>query len=142
MLFDPKESIDFNGNTGPFIQYTYARIQSVLRKAKESNLEFSPESFREQNSEFEIQKKEKEVIKLLHDFPSVIKEAAEGYSPAYIANYVYELAKEYNQFYHEFQILKAEKEEEKILRLLLSEKTAEVLASSLKLLGINAPERM
>jgi arginyl-tRNA synthetase len=136
MLFDPKESIDFNGNTGPFIQYTYARIKSVLRKAIQNS------EFRIQNSEFEIQKKEKDVIKLLHDFPTIIKEAAEAYSPAYIANYVYELAKEYNQFYHEFQILKAEKEEEKNFRLLLSAKTAEVLESSLKLLGINAPERM
>src|ERR1035437_7727509 len=124
MLFDPKESIDFNGNTGPFIQYTYARIKSVLRKAIQNS------EFRIQNSEFEIQKKEKDVIKLLHDFPTIIKEAAEAYSPAYIANYVYELAKEYNQFYHEFQILKAEKEEEKNFRLLLSAKTAEVLESS------------
>ncbi|MBI4944780.1 MAG: arginine--tRNA ligase [Bacteroidetes bacterium] len=137
MLFDPKESIDFNGNTGPFIQYTYARIQSVLRKAEEAKLKGTSEK-----SKIEIHKKEKEVIKLLHDFPSVIKEAAEAYSPAYIANYVYELAKEYNQFYHEFQILKAEKEAEKNFRIMLSAKTAEVLKSSLKLLGITAPERM
>jgi len=137
MLFDPKESIDFNGNTGPFIQYTYARIQSVLRKAKEQSIKYQVSGIK-----YQIQKKERNVIKLLHDFPTVIQEAAGAYSPAFIANYVYELAKEYNQFYHEFQILKAEKEEEKNFRLLLSSKTAKVLESSLKLLGINAPERM
>ncbi|MFI5164076.1 MAG: arginine--tRNA ligase [Bacteroidia bacterium] len=137
MLFDPKESIDFNGNTGPFIQYTYARIKSVLRKAEENQ----PLAINHQPLSA-LNKKEKEVIKLLHDFPRVISESAETYNPGHIANYVYELAKEYNQFYHENPILKAEKEEEKKFRLALSEKTAEAIKTSLKLLGINAPERM
>ena len=135
MLFDPKESIDFNGNTGPFIQYTYARIKSVLRKSE----------VRSQKSEVttnSLHPKEKSVIKLLHGFPAVIQESAESYNPGHIANYVYDLAKEYNQFYHECPILKAEDEAEKNFRLTLSEKTAEVIKTSLKLLGINVSERM
>jgi arginyl-tRNA synthetase len=137
MLFDPKESIDFNGNTGPFIQYTYSRIKSVLRKAnanQRSTISHQPLAI--------LHKKEKEVIKLLHDFPAAIQEAANSYNPGHIANYVYELAKEYNQFYHEIPILKSEDENEKSFRLLLSAKTAEVIKTSLKLLGINVSERM
>ena len=133
MLFNPEESIDFNGNTGPFVQYTYARIKSVLRKAGMfESLKFKVES---------LHAKEKSVLKLIHDYPKIISEAADGYNPGHIANYVYELAKEYNQFYHECQILKAEKEE-KNFRLMLSEKTSEVIKSSLALLGIEVPERM
>jgi arginyl-tRNA synthetase len=135
MLFDPKESIDFNGNTGPFIQYTYARIKSVLRKAEQP-------IGSQQSAVGNLQKKEKEVIKLLHGFPAVIQESAETYNPGHIANYVYDLAKEYNQFYHECPILKAENEEEKKFRLELSVQTAEVIETSLKLLGINVSERM
>ena len=134
MLFNPEESIDFNGNTGPFIQYTYARIHSVLRKAEVIGHRSSVIS--------QLHPKEKSVIKLLHEFPQVIAESAETYNPGHIANYVYDLAKEYNQFYHECPILKAEKEEEKNFRLLLSEKTAEVIKNSLALLGIDVPERM
>lgn len=137
MLFDPKESIDFNGNTGPFIQYTYARIKSVLRKVGGGK-----EEANSHKSLVVLHKKEKEVIKLLHGFSAVIKEAAETYNPGHIANYVYDLAKEYNQFYHECPILKSEKEEEKNFRLDLSEKTAEVIKTSLKLLGIGVSERM
>jgi len=137
MLFDPKESIDFNGNTGPFIQYTYARIKSVLRKAKENQLVGS-----RQPAVTNLHNKEKSVIKLIHDFPKVISESAETYNPGHIANYVYDLVKEYNQFYHECPILKAKKEDEKNFRLMLSEKTSEVIKTSLKLLGIDVPERM
>ena len=137
MLFDPKESIDFNGNTGPFIQYTYARIKSILRKAGTTT-----NGQRPTNSEVGLHPKEKDLIKRIHEFLSIIQESAEGYNPGHIANYVYELAKEYNQFYHECPILKAEKEEEKNFRLLLSVKASEVIKSSLNLLGIEVPERM
>ncbi len=135
MLFNPEESIDFNGNTGPFIQYTYARIKSVLRKSEVGS----------QKSEVRsngLHAKEKSVIKLLHDYPKIISEAADDYNPGHIANYVYELAKEYNQFYHECPILKAENDNEKNFRLKLSEQTSEIIKSSLALLGIDVPERM
>ena len=135
MLFDPKESIDFNGNTGPFIQYTYARIRSILRKAGNWSSVIGDRSL-------VLNSKEKELIKLIHNFPSVIQESAQTYNPGHIANYVYDLAKEYNQFYHEIPILKSEKEEEKEFRLALSLKTGEVIKTSLKLLGMDAPERM
>ena len=135
MLFNPEESIDFNGNTGPFIQYTYARIRSVLRKSK-------VKSQKSKETAVILHPKEKSVLKLIHDFPKVVTESAETYNPGRIANYVYELAKEYNQFYQEIPILKVEKEEEKNFRLLLSEKTAETIKSALQLLGIEAPEKM
>ena len=134
MLFNPKESIDFNGNTGPFIQYSYARIQSILRKAGEINSKLK--------SKFEIDRKEKEVIKLIYDFPGLLKEAGENYNPALVANYVYELSKSYNQFYHENPVLKEENENLKIFRLNLSEITGSIIKSSMKLLGIEVPERM
>ena len=134
MLFNPEESIDFNGNTGPFIQYTYARIRSVLRKAEVIVHRSSVISH--------LHPKEKNVIKFLHDFPKVISEAADTYNPGHIANYAYELAKEYNQFYHECSILKAEDEKERNFRLLLSAKTSEVIKFSLSLLGIESPEKM
>lgn len=138
MVFDPKESIDFNGNTGPFIQYTYARICSVLRKAEEAGIEMNKLKIPSE----QIIAKEKELIKLIYDFPGLVKEAAENLSPALIANYIYDLAKEYNQFYHDFSILKADKDEERILRLLASKKIAEILKTGMKLLGIEMPERM
>ena len=134
MLFNPKESIDFNGNTGPFIQYTYARIKSVLRKAEKS--------FRFQVSSFELKAKEKELIKLIHSYSSVVKEAGDNYSPALIANYVYELATSYNGFYHEINILKEENAELRNFRLKLSERVGEVIKNSMDLLGIEVPERM
>jgi arginyl-tRNA synthetase len=111
MLFDPKESIDFNGNTGPFIQYTYARIKSVLRKAAdiEKNL-----------PQIEMNEKEIELAKLLYDFPDIVNAAADNFSPSLIANYLYELAKEFNQFYHDYSILSAENEDSKVLRIILS----------------------
>jgi arginyl-tRNA synthetase len=135
MMFNPKESIDFHGNTGPFIQYTYARIQSIFRKFNNSlNASIS--------FEIVLSNKEKELLNLLNRFPSVINEAAKLYSPAEIANYVYELAKEFNQFYHDFPILKEENEELKIFRLKLASLVAITIKNSFKILGIPVPERM
>jgi len=134
MVFNPKESIDFNGNTGPFVQYTYARIRSVLRKADvaPSRLRvFAP-----------VSDKEIAIIQLLAEFPDTVKEAAAGFSPALIANYVYDLAKEYNQFYHDFSILKEENEDLRNFRLALSYNTGKVIRSGFALLGIDVPERM
>jgi arginyl-tRNA synthetase len=134
MLFNPAESIDFNGNTGPFIQYTHARIKSLLKKALDEV---------EQTSvEIEILPKEKEIIRLLHDYPSVIKLAGESRSPALIANYIYELAKEFNAFYQEINILKEENYEIRNFRLLLSQFTANTVKSAMGLLGIAVPEKM
>ena len=136
MTFNPKESIDFNGNTGPFIQYTYARIRSVLRKADEAGL---------RGSDFAtVVPGEREVtlIRRLSDFPSVVKEAGRSYSPALIANYVYDLVKEYNQFYHDCSILKEEDAATRSMRLELSAVTADVVRRGMGLLGINVPERM
>lgn len=135
MLFDPKESIDFNGHTGPFIQYTYARIQSILRKA---NFTLTSETA----ATIGLQAKEKDLIKIMHEFPQAVADAAKGYSPALLANYVYELAKVFNQFYHEITILKEENEELKIFRLNLAYKCGLVIKTSMKLLGINVPDRM
>lgn len=136
MLFDPKESIDFNGNTGPFIQYTYARIRSILRKAEGFSISSVDITYN-----FPLGTKAKELIKFIHDFPAAIQEAAKEYNPGHIANYVYELAKEYNQFYHDIPILKAESKE-KEFRLALSYKVAAIIKSGLKLLGITVPDRM
>ena len=133
MLFDPKESIDFNGNTGPFIQYTYARIQSLKRK---HNAEVV------MPSAVNITAKEQEIIKLLTEFPAVIQEAAANYSPALVANYVYDLVKEYNTYYQNMAILTAESEELINFRLGLSVKVGEVIKTSMSLLGVNAPDRM
>jgi len=137
MLFDPKESIDFNGHTGPFIQYTHARIQSVLRKAKENSLDHL--SFTDNIS---ILPKEKNILKLIYDFPLIVVEAGEKLSPALIANYVYELTKEYNQFYQEITILKEDNKELVAFRLKLSEFTGKIIKQSMKLLGIEVPDRM
>lgn len=134
ILFNPEESVDFAGNTGPFIQYTYARIQSILRKA---DFDFSTEA-----TGIELNAKEKELIKLIEQFPSVITNAAENHSPALVANYSYELVKEYNSFYQTMPILGIDDMEVKIFRVQLSKKVAEVIAACFKLLGIEMPQRM
>jgi arginyl-tRNA synthetase len=136
MVFNPKESIDFNGNTGPFIQYTYARIQSVLRKAVET------QNFESLQSTGSINEKEEILIQLLSEFPSIVREAADDYSPAVIANYIYDLVKEYNQFYHDYPILKEENSELKKIRLILSENVGKVIETGFGLLGICVPDRM
>ena len=123
MTFNPKESIDFNGNTGPFIQYTYARIQSVLRKAKEAGLEIPAQL----PVGIELSEKEEGLIQMVADFAAIVKQAGEDYSPSIIANYTYDLVKEYNQFYHDFSILREENEAVKIFRLALSENVAKVV---------------
>lgn len=138
MTFNPKESIDFNGNTGPFIQYTYARIRSILRKAAEAGITV-PEKL---NAGLELSLKEEGLIQMLSEFPSVIAQAGSDYNPSVIANYVYELVKEYNQFYHDFSILREENEELKKFRLMLSQNVGKVIATGMGLLGIEVPERM
>ena len=137
MTFNPKESIDFNGNTGSFIQYTYARIRSLLRKAEELGIAL-PTTF----AGLTISTKEQELIAKVAEYADVVEEAARTYSPAVIANYVYDLVKEYNQFYHEFSILKEENEELRAFRLALSEVVARTIAAGFSLLGIEMPERM
>ena len=137
MTFNPKESIDFNGNTGPFIQYTYARIQSVLRKADELNI-----NIKNINSDTKLSEKELNLIQLLNDFPVVVKQAGDEYSPSLIANYAYELVKEYNQFYHDFSILKEENVDLRAFRLALSENVAKLVKNALYLLGIDVVDRM
>ena len=138
MTFNPKESIDFNGNTGPFIQYTYARIQSVLRKAKEAGIEIPAQL----PAGIELSEKEEGLIQMVADFAAIVKQAGEDYSPSIIANYTYDLVKEYNQFYHDFSILREENEAVKIFRLALSENVAKVVRLGMGLLGIEAPDRM
>jgi len=137
MTFNPKESIDFNGNTGSFIQYTYARIRSLLRKAEELGIAL-PATF----AGLTISTKEQELIAKVAEYADVVEEAARTYSPAVIANYVYDLVKEYNQFYHEFSILKEENEELRAFRIALSEVVARTIAAGFSLLGIEMPERM
>lgn len=138
MTFNPKESIDFNGNTGPFIQYTYARIQSVLRKAAESGI-LIPEQI---PVGIELSEKEEGLIQMVADFAAVVKQAGEDYSPSIIANYTYDLVKEYNQFYHDFSILREENEAVKIFRIALSANVAKVVRLGMNLLGIEVPSRM
>lgn len=138
MTFNPKESIDFNGNTGPFIQYTYARIQSVLRKAKEAGINLSNNL----DTAVEISEKEIALIQHIADFEAVVKQAAEDYSPSGIANYIYDLVKEYNQFYHDFSILREENEKVKTFRLVLSKAVGETIKNGMMLLGIEVPDRM
>lgn len=138
MLFNPEESIDFNGNTGPFIQYTYARIKSVLRKAQEAGLSI-PEAL---HTEVELSEKEEGLIQLLSEFAATVKAAGKEYSPSTIANYCYDLVKEYNQFYHDFSILREEDENKKIFRLTLSANVAKIVSLGMGLLGIEVPERM
>ena len=138
MTFNPKESIDFNGNTGPFIQYTYARIQSVLRKAKEAGIEIPAQL----PAGIELSEKEEGLIQMVADFAAIVKQAGEDYSPTIIANYTYDLVKEYNQFYHDFSILREENEAVKVFRLALSENVAKVVRLGMGLLGIEVPDRM
>lgn len=133
ILFNPEESVDFAGNTGPFIQYTYARIQSIIRKA---DFDYS------ENVSVVLHEKEKELLKQMEAFPEVIQNAAQNYSPALIANYTYELVREYNSFYQAVPILGSENKTEKIFRVQLSKKVADIIASAFSLLGIDVPERM
>ncbi|MBN1990782.1 MAG: arginine--tRNA ligase [Bacteroidales bacterium] len=137
MTFNPKESIDFNGNTGPFIQYTHARIQSVLRKAADAGISISgtinPNA---------LGAKEKELLKQIVSFPEVVAQAGASFSPALIANYAFEVAKEFNQFYHDFSILKEENADVKLLRLMLSKEVGSIIRKAMWLLGIDVPERM
>lgn len=134
ILFDPEESVDFNGNTGPFIQYTYARIQSIIRKA---DFDFS-----EEIKDITLHEKERELIKQIQQFPEIIQNASKNHSPALIANYTYDLVKEYNSLYQSLPILGSENENEKILRTQLSAKVGEIIKAAFKLLGIEVPERM
>ena len=137
MLFNPKESIDFNGNTGPFIQYTYARTRSIERKAAEASVivegAASPDA---------ISEKECSLIRMLNEYPNVVRQAGNDYSPSGIANYAYELAKGYNQFYHDFSILREEDATKKAFRILLTRNVGKVIKSAMNLLGIEVPERM
>ena len=137
MVFNPKESIDFNGNTGPFIQYTYARIKSVLRKAEESGVVIS-----DLQADLQLSDKEAGLVQTLAAFPAVVAQAGVEYSPSQIANYIYDLVKQYNQFYHDFQILKEENEALRSFRLVLSRNVAKVISRGMSLLGIQVPEKM
>lgn len=139
ILFNPEESVDFQGNTGPFIQYTYARIQSILRKAEETNVSISGEV---KASEIELHEKEKELLKQLQLYPDTIQLAATNFSPALIANYTYDLVKEFNSFYQNVSILGEEDKQKKMLRVQLAKKVGDVIQSAFKLLGIEVPERM
>jgi arginyl-tRNA synthetase len=133
MLFNPAESIDFHGNTGPFIQYTHARIKSILRKAGDFNASIG---------EIELHPKERDLLKLIYDFQQAVIDAGNNYSPALIANYVYDLAKEFNQFYHDCQILKEENQDIKLFRLQLIKFIAQIIKASMDLLGAKVPEQM
>lgn len=138
MTFNPKESIDFNGNTGPFIQYTYARIQSVLRKAAELGL-IIPNTLK---SGLNLSVKEENLIQLVGEYAAVVKQAGDDYNPALIANYIYDLAKEFNQFYHDYSILKEYDADLKVFRLMLAANVGKVVKSGMSLLGIDVPDRM
>ena len=138
MLFNPEESIDFNGNTGPFIQYTYARIRSILRKAEAQNITL-PDIL---NDDAPLNEKEIALIQKLNDFSVAVAQAGVDYSPSGIANYCYELTKEFNQFYHDYSILNADSDAEKITRLVLAKNVAKVIKNGMALLGIEVPERM
>lgn len=138
MVFNPKESIDFNGNTGPFIQYTYARIQSVLRKAAEQGISLNNPL----SNDVPLTEKEETLMQLIYDFAAIVAQAGDEYNPALIANYTYELVKEYNQFYHDHFILKEENEEIRNMRLALSDNIARIIKAGVQLLGIEVPDRM
>ena len=142
MLFDPKESIDFNGNTGPFIQYTHARIKSILRKAKESGVIAGEESLTVPENFSELLPKEVEIIKLLNSYPVRIKEAGDAHSPALVANFIYDLAKEFNQYYQSVSILKESDSQRLLFRLAMLKEIAFVLRKGMLILGIELPERM
>ena len=138
MLFNPEESIDFNGNTGPFIQYTYARIRSILRKAKAEGIDI-PDTLA---GDMPLNEKEIELIQKLNEFGSAVEQAGKDYSPSGIANYCYELTKAFNQFYHDYSILGADTEQEKVVRLVLAQNVGKTLKNGMALLGIEVPERM
>ncbi|WP_430816451.1 arginine--tRNA ligase [Carboxylicivirga sp. RSCT41] len=138
MTFDPKESIDFNGNTGPFIQYTYARIQSIYRKAKQNGIEISDKAV----LETAMSEKEIQLMRMVSNFPAVVAEAGKVYSPALIANFVYDMAKEFNQFYHESPIAVEEDETKRSMRLLLCKAVGTVIKNGMWMMGIDVPERM
>ena len=138
MLFNPEESIDFNGNTGPFIQYTYARIRSILRKADEQNIAL-PLSI---SGNSPLNEKERALIQKLSEYAAVVAQAGVDYSPSGIANYCYELTKEFNQFYHDYSILNAEEPAQQIVRLVLARNVAKTIRNAMNLLGIEVPERM
>ena len=137
MLFNPKESIDFNGNTGPFIQYTYARTRSIVRKAEESGFDAIGVA-----APAAISDKERSLIRMLYDFTAVVRQAGTDYSPSGIANYAYDLAKEYNQFYHDYSILREEDATVKAFRIQLTRTVGKVIKIAMNLLGIEVPERM
>lgn len=136
MLFNPAESIDFNGNTGPFIQYTYARIQSIMRKAQVLKTKI------DSVEEIELNEKEIALIQQMNSFPGIVAQAGGDYNPSCIANYCYELTKNFNQFYHDYSILQAESEEKKAIRLMLARNVAKIIKTGMDLLGIEVPERM
>ena len=138
MLFNPEESIDFNGNTGPFIQYTHARIRSILRKAEEKGITL-PDTL---SADMPVNAKETDLIQLLSEYASAVEQAGKDYSPSGIANYCYELTKQFNQFYHDFSILGADSEKERQVRLVLAANVAKTLKNGMRLLGIDVPERM
>ena len=138
MTFDPKESVDFNGNTGPFIQYSYARINSLLNKAKDKNISL-PDQVK---GNVTLNDKEIQLVKLIHQFPSVIQEAAKEMNPSEVANFVYELAREFNQFYHDYSVLSADSQSTIEMRIMLSVQVSKVIRESMWLLGIDLPERM
>ena len=137
MTFNPKESIDFNGNTGPFIQYTYARTRSIVRKAEESGFDFAGTA-----APAAISDKERSLIRMLYDFTAVVRQAGTDYSPSVIANYAYDLAKEYNQFYHDYSILREEDAAIKAFRIKLTDNVGKIIKTAMNLLGIEVPERM
>ena len=138
MLFNPEESIDFNGNTGPFIQYTYARIRSILRKAEAEGIVI-PASL---GDDMPLSDKEQELIQKISEFGAAVEQAGKDYSPSGIANYCYELTKEFNQFYHDYSILGADSANEKAVRLVLAKNVAKTIKNGMALLGIEVPERM
>ena len=138
MLFNPEESIDFNGNTGPFIQYTYARIRSIMRKAEAQGITI-PAALAD---DAPLNEKETDLIQKLNDFGAAVAQAGIDYSPSGIANYCYELTKQFNQFYHDYSILNAEDDTQKTVRLVLAANVAKVIKNGMELLGIEVPERM
>jgi len=140
MTFNPKESIDFNGNTGPFIQYTYARIRSIMRKAADEGIKLDGRLFSDDNEV--ISDKELGLIQMLNGFPEVVRQAADDYNPSQIANYCYDLAKEFNQFYHDFSIMHEPSRNLKMFRLTLASNVGKVIRTGMGLLGIEVPERM
>ncbi len=138
MTFNPQESIDFNGNTGPFIQYTHARIQSIFRKASEKNIEIAEQA----PTNVEIGEKENNLIRMVANFPNIVSEAGKVFSPAIIANFAYDLAKEYNQFYHDYPILFEEDKDKRMMRLVLCKTVGKTIKNAMWLLGIDVPEKM